>query len=186
MRIGLRPDARDAMGLKLRRRSVYVATIVAMLAMVGGFALATFPGVFTGFGGTSSNQNSGTFNGGNTIWSNGATAALVQGAQAPSCDAVAYVTTTATVYLDGSATCSTATGTQWYEEFNFTATEVSGYVDHFAWYVVGGTNPAEQAFSVAGSGSYVGSVTLNVFFDMGPTSANPLTLTSISATVSGN
>jgi hypothetical protein len=28
------------MGLKLRRRSVYVATIVAMLAMVGGLALA--------------------------------------------------------------------------------------------------------------------------------------------------
>ena len=29
------------MGLKMRRRTVYVATIVAMLAMVGGWALAT-------------------------------------------------------------------------------------------------------------------------------------------------
>ena len=177
------------MRLQLKRRSVYIATIVAILAMAGGFALATFPGVFSGFGGATSNQNSGTYSGGNTIWSAGATVALVQGAAPPACDTVAYAGTAAAVYLDGSQTCAngvTQASTQWYEEFNFTATEVSGYVDHFAWYVVGGPTTVGQLFNIAGSSGYSGTVTLNVYFDMGPASANPLTLTSISATVTGN
>ena len=42
MRTSLELVQKDTMGLKLRRRSVYVGTIVAMLAMVGGVALATF------------------------------------------------------------------------------------------------------------------------------------------------
>ena len=183
------------MRLQLKRRSVYIATIVAILAMAGGFALATFPGVFSGFGGATSNQNSGTYSGGNTIWSAGATVALVQdpapaGASASvACDTVAYAGTSATVYLDGSQTCSAGWGqgtTQWYEEFNFTANEVSGYVDHFAWYVVGGPTTTGQLFTISGSGGYTNGVTLNVYFDMGAATANPLVLTSISATVTGD
>lgn len=179
------------MALKLSRKSVYVATIVAILAMVGGFALATFPAAFTGFGGATSNQNSGTFTGGNTIWSSGASVALVQGAAVPlssDCDVVAYAGTVATVYLDGSSTCASAAGggQQWYEEFTFNAVEVNGYVDTFVWYVVGGPTTAGQQFVVDGSATYIGGVTLDVYFEMGPNSANPVGLTSISATVSGN
>jgi hypothetical protein len=176
------------MKLKLRRRSVYVATIVAILAMAGGFALATFPGAFSVFGGTSSNQNSGTFNGGNTIWSSGAAVSLVQAAAPTACDTVAYTGAAATAFLDGSATCASAVGggTQWYEDFHFTAAEVNGYADNFAWYVVGGPTTAGQLFTVSGSATYAGAVTLDVYVEMGPASANPLTLTSISATVSGN
>lgn len=174
------------MVLKLSRRGVYGATIVAILAMVGGFALATFPAAFTGFGGATSNQNSGTFTGGNTIWSGGASVALVQAAAPSACDSVAYVSTVATVYLDGSSTCASAAGTQWYEEFTFTAVEANGDVDTFVWYVVGGPTTAGQQFVVDGSATYTGSATLNVYFDMGPNTANPGGLTSISATVSGN
>jgi hypothetical protein len=178
------------MKLKLKRRSVYIATIVAIFAMAGGFALATFPGGFSGFGGTSSNQNSGTFVGGNTIWSNGASVTLVQAAAPTACDTVAYATTAATVYLDGSYTCANGMSSavnQWYEDFTFTTpSEANGLADNFAWYVVGGPTPAGQLFTVSGSVTYTGTVTLNVYFDMGPASANPLTLTSISATVSGS
>jgi hypothetical protein len=176
------------MSVRLRRRGVYIATIVAMLAMTAGFALAAFPGTFTQFGGGTSNQNSGVFSGGPTIWAGGASVSLMQAAApaSSSCDSVTYATTAASVYLDGSALCSTATGTQWYEDFHFTATEASGDSDNFEWYVVGGANGAEQPFTVSESSTYTGSVTLDVYVEMGAANVNPLTLTSISATVSGS
>jgi hypothetical protein len=57
------------MSLKLRRRSVYLVTGVAILAMVAGFAMAT--GAFLGFGGTSVNGNQGAISTGNTVYSPG-------------------------------------------------------------------------------------------------------------------
>jgi hypothetical protein len=175
------------MRLKLRRKSVYVATIVAILAMAGGFALAAFPGTFTVFGGASSNQNSGVFGGGPTIWSGGAAVSLIQATAATACDTVAYTTTAATVFLDGSALCTGQAGTQWYEDFHFTATEAGTDSDNFAFYVTGGANGAEQAFTVTASGTYTGAVTLDVYVEMGPASTSPVAITgTISATVSGS
>ncbi|MCI4353675.1 MAG: hypothetical protein L3K14_09915 [Thermoplasmata archaeon] len=170
----------------MRRRSVYIGTIVAVLAMAGGFALAAFPGTFTLFGGTSSGQNTGTFTGGSTIWSAGASVALVQAASPVASCALSYTGTAANVYLAGSLACATGGATHWYEEFQLTATEVATNSDTFHWYVVGGANAADQSFTVAQSVTYTGAVTLNVFFDMGAATASPGTVTSISATVTGS
>ena len=174
------------MGGKLSRRSVYLATIVAILALTGGFALAGFPNVFTAFGGTSSNQNQGSFTAGNTIWSGGAQVSLIQMAAPTTCYTVSYTGVTAAVYLDGAATCATGGATQWYEDFHFTATEATLDSDNFNWFVVGGSNGADQAFTVSDSGSYNGAVTLDVYIEMGAATANPGTVTSISATVAGS
>jgi hypothetical protein len=62
------------MGLKLRRRSVYAATGVAILAMVAGFALAS--GGFLGFGSTSVNGNQGAISTHGTIYQPGITTSL--------------------------------------------------------------------------------------------------------------
>ena len=48
---------------KIQRRAVYVGTIVAMVAMAGGFAVATIPNAFTFNGG---GQNGGAVTTGNT------------------------------------------------------------------------------------------------------------------------
>ncbi len=184
MRIGP-PVLRGNMGIRLRRRSVYLATIVAILAMTAGFAIAAFPNAFTLFGGTTSHQNEGTFISGDSIFSAGASVTLTQTAAPSTCYTVSYTGAAATVFLDGTVTCATSL-TQWYEDFHFLATEVSGDSDNFHWYVVGGVNGADQTFTVAGAGGYTGSVTLDVYIEMGVATANPGTLTSISATVAGN
>lgn len=62
------------MGQKLRRRSVYLATIVAILAMVGGFALAS--GLFGGFGTITVNGNQGAVTTADTIYEPGVSASL--------------------------------------------------------------------------------------------------------------
>ena len=59
------------MGLKLRRRSVYIGTIVAILAMIGGLALASLGNFST----VNSNQNTVSSTLGTTVW-NTATSAL--------------------------------------------------------------------------------------------------------------
>jgi len=58
----------------MKRRTVYAATIVAMLVMVSGFALAS--GLFGTFGSTKVNGNQGTISTGNTIYSPGVTGSV--------------------------------------------------------------------------------------------------------------
>ncbi len=182
MRIGP-PVLRGNMGIRLRRRSVYLATIVAILAMTAGFAIAAFPNAFTLFGGTSSHQNEGTFTAGNTIWSGGASVALIQMASPGSCYTLSSSANAATIFIDGSATCVTGGAHQWYEDFTLTATEAAGDSDNFHWYVAGGANSNDQTFTVADGVGYDGAVTLDVYVEMGAFTANPGTVTSISATV---
>lgn len=174
------------MVLKLRRRSVYIGTIIAVVSMAGGFALAAYPGAFTLFGGTNSGQNVGSFTGGNTIWSAGAAVSLVQAASPAALCTLAYTGTAANVWLAGSSVCATGGASHWYEEFQLTATEAATNSDSFHWYVVGGANGADQTFTVSQSVTYTGAVTLNVWFDMGVATASPGTVTSITATVTGS
>jgi hypothetical protein len=178
------------MKLKLRRRSVYIATIVAILAMAGGFALATFPNGIT-LGGASSGQNSGTFSAGNTIWeAAGASVALVQADSPATSCALSVTGTVASVYLNGAATCATGGTSEWYEEFQLAATEAVGDSDTFNWYVVGGVPAAaDQSFTLGAQYGVSGptAVTLVVYIDMGPASTTPVaTVSSISVTIAGS
>jgi hypothetical protein len=78
------------MKLKLRRRSVYIGTIVAMVAMVGGFALAGATSLIIGAPSTGYGTGSGSVVNSGTI----------------------YTTNVATAYSDtsgASGTCSSAT-----------------------------------------------------------------------------
>jgi hypothetical protein len=80
------------MGLKLRRKSVYVATIVAMVAMVAGFALAASLGSLT------FSPNSANGSGGSATLPSGTIYAGSVGA-------------TSAVYTEASTGCTVSTGT---------------------------------------------------------------------------
>lgn len=172
------------MKLNLRRRSVYIGTIVALVAMIAGFALASVGGIT--FAPGTGNQNSGTISPGNTIYATTvATLTLVptDGLTAGCLSTIAYVGTTANIPVVGvtGSTCP-ATGEQ-YDELTFTGVSVPASALDTFWISVNGA-AANPAFTVTGSGSAITGGTLNIFIDAGPTSAAP-GITSITVTVSG-
>lgn len=185
MRIGI-SQARNGMKLKLRRKSVYVGTIVALLAMVGGLAVAAVSGIVftTGTG----NQNFGSIATGNTIYAQSgvtATLALVSGdGLASGCSTSAsYTSNVANIAVAGIDSTCLATGT-WYDELSFSpiAVGTSGASDIFFIAINGGTSGAP--FTISASGA-VASGILNIYIDDGPTSAAP-GITSIDVTVTGS
>ena len=112
--------------------------------------------------------------------------ALIQMASPGSCYTLSSSANAATIFIDGSATCVTGGAHQWYEDFTLTATEAAGDSDNFHWYVAGGANSNDQTFTVADGVGYDGAVTLDVYVEIGAFTANPGTVTSISATVAGS
>lgn len=181
------------MGLKLRRKSVYAATVVAMLALVGGLAVASIVNTFVIT--STQGQNSGTFgtSAANTLFHNGGSISLQPAAVGGSCshtgtagtpDAVAAAASTS-VYIVGAdpTTANCGTATEYYEEIAFASVTWAGGSDTFAVYTTAGTSSVEW-FTV--SGSYSGALSLDLFVSDGPNTATPLSITSIDIVVTGS
>ena len=186
MRIGLGSVLGSEMELKLRRRSVYVGTIVALIAMIAGFALAVIPGGFTHT--TVGNQNSGVVTtSGNTQYSGGFTVNLATVVAGAGCATTGTVTGGATtnvnVLLYTGSTCPAAN--EWYEVVSFTLTAVTAGTTVF--YI-----DSEDSNGAGSSGAITitdvvgtGAATLNFNLDFGPSSGVMPTITSISIAATG-
>jgi hypothetical protein len=185
------------MKLHMSRRSVYVGTIVAMVAMIGGFATAA---AITGFSSNSvSGANSGTVLApGNTIYNGGFSVALVA-STAPSggCQNSQSIAGTGNpetdnVYISGAAGSSCPAGTsEWYEEFAFVQVtgSLSNDKDTLTFVTtINGNSPATvtSAFTLTLSGTCA-TENLNVFVDTGvAATATPIGFNSVVVTASGS
>lgn len=173
----------------LQRKTIYGATVLAILLLVGGFAVASFINTITV---TSTGQNNGTISGtSNTVWGTGTVSvSLVVATSTASCDVSPTAATSTVVYLIGGAACATSGSSEWWEEFVFPTVTypASPASDTFYFYVVGGASgSASQTFTVSGAGSAVSGMVLAVYLDMGPSSGNPSQITGgISFTVTGS
>lgn len=174
------------MRLKLKRRSVYVATIVAILAMIGGLAVAAISGIV--FTPGTGNQNFGQISPGNTIYAQtGVTATLVltsgySGATGTCATSAAYTAGAANIVVAGSSAACTATG-EWYDILSFSGVDVpAGASDTFYIGVNGGA--ALAPFTITSSTLQTPS-TLNIYIDDGSTTGAPQ-ITALTVTVSGS
>jgi hypothetical protein len=179
------------MRLKLRRRSVYVATVVACLAMVGGFAVAALYNGFTTT--TITNTNVGTVGSsvGDTIYHAGFSVSLIASTKGTAgCQSGAVAGSapsggveTDTIYVSGAAnTCPAAS--EWYEEFSFTSVSIAtAAVDTFTFATNGGVS-ATTSFTLTLAGSET-SESLIVLVDDGPASTTPVSITGITVVASG-
>jgi hypothetical protein len=184
------------MGKGIRRKTVFAATILAMLVMSTGFVVAS---VLTGLTVTQTGQNAGSITGPtSTIFATNSpvtlTITLVQ-ATAPSCGASATWmsgSTLANVYISGTATCTTNPN-DWFEELNWTHVPSPGVGQSDTFYItttfVGGSGLNSATFTVSditvADHSFAGI--LNVYLDAGPSSggALPNAYTGIDIAVSG-
>jgi hypothetical protein len=171
------------MRLKLRQRSVYAATIVAVLALIGGWAMATTLSGITGP--ASVNQNAGTITTpSGTMFAGSVSVTLTQVTLASSglCDvspswATAGTPGTLNVYVTGTNTCTSgglSSATDWFEELSWASvtvptTTTSPVVDTFYITTAGGASPNTVTFTVTTpTSTTTGTGTLNVFLDVGP------------------
>lgn len=158
------------MNVVIRKRSVYLATALTVMAMVGGFALAAYAGTFTISG---PGQNVGSFNAQGTIFSGGATVNLVQASlPATSCGSTGGANPT--VYEAGSVTCATGVGTEWYEQFSFASAPCNAANHCVDTFTVYGGIASLQSFVITTPGSAT-TTTVTVNLDFGTASANPTT-----------
>jgi hypothetical protein len=172
----------------LQRKTIYGATIVAILLLVGGFAVANFINTITV---NTTGQNTGTTSGAaSTVWGSGAvTVSLKVATSSAACDVSPTAATATPVYLIGGAACAASGSTEWYEEFVFPpVTYPAAGLDTFYFYVVGGySGSASQTFTITGSGTDVTNMVLTVYLDMGPATGNPSQIGGgISFTVTGS
>ena len=187
MRTGFDRARRNEMALRLRRRSVYVATIVAILAMVGGFALASIPNGFTSS--STGNQNSGTVvSAGNTQYSGGFTVTLVTlTPQSGGCGTSGTVTgggtTNVNVLLYTGSTCPQTN--EWYEEVSFSLASVATGVTHFYIDTVDSSGPGSSGLITITDTAATGAATLNFYLDYGSSGAAMTSISSISIAVTG-
>jgi hypothetical protein len=187
-----RSHAWSEMRLKMSRRGVYVATIVACLAMVGGFAVAA---LYNGFTSTAvTNTNVGTVGSslGNTIYQAGFTVTLAASSAAPAgCQsgniagsAPVSGVETDLVYVAGAA-ASCPTTSEWYEEINFSSvSDTLSSKDTFTFATNGGGS-ATSSFTLTLHGTETSEL-LTVFVDDGPASTTPVAITSLTVAVTGN
>lgn len=151
------------MGIKLRRKSVYIGTIVAMLAMVGGLAMATFVTDLTTGGQNGYSVTSAT----GTSYASGTPTVNLVWTTAAACTATGTVASagpTQAVYVTGQVACQTATP-DWFEEISFPGTAlVANPVDSFA--VTVATN-APITFSVSLTTTATHAITTSVFYEVG-------------------
>jgi hypothetical protein len=151
------------MGIKLSRRSVYVGTIVVMLAMVGGLAMASFVSTISTGGQNGYSVTSAT----GTSYASGTPTVNLVWTTAGACTAsgtVASAGPTQNVYVTGQVACQTATP-DWFEEVAFPGTALEANpVDNFA--VTVGTN-APVTFSVSLTTTATHAITTDVFYEVG-------------------
>jgi hypothetical protein len=183
------------MGRAIRRHTVYVVTVLSMVALAAGFVLAASIGGITP---TVTHQNAGqvTTAPGNTVYSGSPTINLVQ-STGSNCNPatsspVLYSGTplVANVYVSGTAACTT-NANDWFEVINWSTVSLVGgstTTDTFFVSTTGGTLPYSESFVVSytnGGGTVTG--TLNLYLDAGPSSggALPIAYTDISISVNG-
>lgn len=186
-----RSRARSKMRLKLRRRSVYIGTIVAILATIGGVAVAGAALIFSG----STGFNTGSQTVGDTIYS-GSTITAVMSVQTSvpgsgSCPAGSHAATgtgTDTVDIsDTGAICAgTGAGGELYDELVLSASGLTSghtYVDSISI----ATTPASAGgtviltFSTTPGGT---TESLTLWIDLGAASGNAVTNVNIG--IAGN
>lgn len=184
------------MKLKLRRRGVYVGTIVAMVAMIGGFALAALAGTFThqiitgqNVGSVSSTSNT-IYSAGFTVTLSAATAPTA-GCQTGSVAGSSGVAEADNIYVEGAANSCPA-ASEWYEEFSFgtvsAASCTPSCVDTFTFATtIPGPTTYSTSFTLTLNAAAT-SETLVVFVDDGTTAAGalPMPISSISVVASGS
>ena len=156
---------------KSRRRTVYLATIVAALALVSGFAMATLVNTIT-----SGNQNGYNVTApGDTIYAGGSHVTNLPYQTASACTLIggstvspASGTTTADVYISGEVTCQAATP-DWFEEvtFNSTVVPVTGPSDVFS-ITVGSNTPISVTVTFSGLTVGTSIVSTSIFYELGP------------------
>jgi len=181
----------------MKRRTVYAATIVTMLVMVSGFALAS--GLFNGFTSTTVNGNQGTISTANTIYSPGVTGSVfLTGAggslgtcTGPSSSGGAEVTVTA--WVAGGPGACTATP-DYVVQLTFasaaTLTSSKTYTDEFVISSEFGgattytTSSVSIACALGGSGNQCQAV-INIDTGIAATLAQP-SVDAIGVTVTGS
>jgi hypothetical protein len=178
------------MRLKLRRRSVYIGTIAAILATVAGVAVAGAALIFSG----STGFNTGSQTVGDTIYSGTIAATMSVQTAVPnsgSCSAGSHSATgtgTDTEYVsDTGAACSgSGAGGELYDELVLSATGLTSshtYTDSISI----ATTPASAGgtviltFSTTPTGT---TETLTIWVDLGAASGN--TITNINVGIAGN
>lgn len=172
------------MGLKLRQRSVYVATIVAILALVGGFALATAFSTQSvsstqGAVGTTVSDSAwiaGTLTNG---WAGAACTTTTQATTSSATTATAYFSATTSSQVSGD--CATGGYT---EELVFTAPVSASQALATDTFTVYSTSSAGSGIvntvsvSVSGaSGGY--TATLDLYVDYGATGPSSITVLNV-------
>ncbi len=181
----------------IRRVQVYAGTIVAMLAMVGGFALAAWT-----LGTVTSNQGGYTTSLSGTIWAaettgNPAlTSAPVPAADAPCVTTASFAptagaTTAAAAASVGVATGNTCTANDVGEKFTFaisvtTSLCTTACSDTFYFYSTSSAATGQQAQSVtvsvtseSGTGSVAYTATLTAYVDYGATAPSSITVLQV-------
>jgi hypothetical protein len=184
------------MALKVRQRSVYAATIVAMITLVAGFALAS--GLFGGFTSTTVNGNQGVVSTANTIYSPGITASNFDtGAggtggtcTAPSSSGSGTITVVGWVH-GGPGACTTTA--DYVVKLTFTSgalTSSKTYTDNFVISAEFGSATTYTTDSVSiscalGSSDTVCQAVINIDSGIANTSAQP-SVNAIDVTVTGS
>jgi hypothetical protein len=159
------------MARPLSRRAVYLGTIVAIAALVAGFAAAALTTTITasqqnGFGvtapGNTMYSGTGASQSTNIVFTTAGTCTASGGTVAP-----ASGTTTANVFVTGEVACQTSAA-DWFEEISFTSTTVPSVSpsDVFA-ITVGSNAPISVTVSYAGLTAGTSVVTTNVFYELG-------------------
>jgi hypothetical protein len=181
----------------MKRRTVYAATIVTMLVMVSGFALAS--GLFMNFSSTTVYGNQGTISTANTIYSSGITASMFgTGAGGsggtctlPSSSSGTEVTVTAWV-SGGPGACTTTPDYVMQLTFTSAATLTSSktYTDYFVISSEFGGASTYTTSSVSivcalGAGGNQCQAVINIDTGIAATMAQP-SLDAIGVTVTGS
>lgn len=166
------------------RRTVYLATVIAMVGLSAGFVLAASVGGLTA---STSGQNYGSVSApGNSQFAGSVSVNLAQTtAPASSCDQAATWTPGSPyagvfVYGDGTAACQTSTA-GWWENVTFVASSAAGS-DTFFITTSGGAQANSISFTEAVTAT---SGILSVYLYVGPASGAPTAFTSITIAVSG-
>lgn len=186
------------MGTKLRRRSVYLATGVAILAMVAGFAMAT--GAFLPFGTTTVNGNQGAISTGDTIYSPGISGSLLTVGTPTDCgqtgDSPGVLSAeVATAWVAGGSSGTCGGGLDYALLLNFTSTSTLStgtFVDSFtiSSEFGGATSFTTEVVSIKciipTGVSDVGSCQADIYIDSGtPTTAAQPSVGPIDVSVTG-
>lgn len=189
------------MSKQISRRAVLGATVVAILALIGGYVVAA---TLSGINPTETSQNAGSVNvPGNTIFASrnvtGINLNLVEKTTSVCGQGGATWSSTSTntsVYMNGTSPCfNSTTAPEWFEEITWTGVNVPGPHQFDTFYITTGnsTGVSTVAYSYAafsiGDGDSVAFTggQFNVFLAAGPALDGqlPYVYASISIAVSG-